>query len=509
MIPSPSTMRRKVRSYSNDIENELQDFYTQYSKRALAPCNFGADLGSIKFMKSMIYCQYLQAVDFESVGFPRINKTVAIHTFKVYSYKEWVNLLWRPQGAEDNQHKNLTKDQKKALINTCLNKLDVKFKREHQQELNELMKKLSLNDNNNNTNTGNHNNQQNQDQEQPTTETNTENDNQNDNASQVNIENVTSSLDSLSILPEEHLDEMQEIIDLIPELDISDNRQTVIPTAQVASNSDELHLDTEYYQHLTELCSVKNDYEFEDLLDQETADNDEQESKTFLDEITADKYNKFEAGEWHQLKRISPETGEIERKFVTKKTGNKMRSIVVQSCNKVKLRNALWKFDNAKTLSRYNKYKESKKHKLTFTSDEQRVLKQRAKVIQRIWGNVESMDEDESDDDLMDSHDTNNKSRLTQDNNQDKDIEEKKEDKDDENDKEYSPSQDTRRKKMKTEVMLEWDNTLAASFTTDRGLQYFFFFFYFQYLSIIFSILLVYMQEQTWLVLQNQIQYMD
>ena len=198
-------------------------------------------------------------------------------------------------------------------------------------------------------------------------------------------------------------------------------------TSKVAEPS--INASNEFLRNLTKLNVVEDNYVFDALIPSEELVDESSELEA---KFEYQQFDVFEANNWTMLKYLG-DNGQIVRKFMSRTTAENVRSFAVESFMRTSLENKLWQKDNEEQLKQYEEYKNDPNVNLII-SDEDQQFQDEIFQKQKLLKSKEMKDEDEE-------------------------PEEKKKD-----------SSKKKSKKKKKTIEIVFNNQLATSVTTDKGI---------------------------------------
>ena len=273
-------------------------------------------------------------------------------------------------------------------------------------------------------------------------------------------------------------------------------------------------LDPEYRDELEKLMDIDQDYEFKHFLceptEEESLIKDDQDSQDEDDSplLVFQHFDKFKASNWRQIKWINQDK-KVCRGFLERRSMEKIRHLTTGVMIKHGLQTAIWRFDNAEKLKEIERIKskiaKGEKIKLIITSHEEKIRKQREKIIRKKFDNLEIKKDDDDDDedveipdkqDEKDNDDNDDDSEQTEgdtpessdtsddtlDSNDDTDEQMMDKQKDSKKNKNKNKNKKTKKRSKKhkkkrkggrkpiEKKVIELDNGFAHQICTDRGI---------------------------------------
>ena len=402
--------------YSNDIVVKRDRYFNDYSNQhPLTPLHFIVDLGSNSFMKSIIISVQIQYVDFQTTGFQRRTFTDKLYTIEALNEEQFIHFLY---SCKDKHSEDIQTKIKKLMF-----ELDKDWVKQRKKGIKQSQKdKSKKNTENESENTEN---------ESKNTENENEmeiDDNKQENDDVENIENERNNL---------NLNEINCIGsgDKMPLINIPDTE---------TCDEGKLILTKEYEEKLKKLQTIELDYNFDHLIPNDESKDESIDELDFKFEY--EELDNFDHNNWVQCKFIDA-TGKVIRRFMSRKTADKVRHCTVKSMAKNSLQTEVWKFDNHEMLqlekSTLADIESGANKKIVYTSEEDEAKAARRKlVLNKFQPKHSSMDVDEEIEDVDEDEQDKNRNKK-------------------------------RGRPTKEIVKIIFDNTFAHLVTSDGGLLYF------------------------------------
>ena len=393
--------------YGKDIETtrdrEMQNYN---SLRCLSPVHYTVDIGTSKAMQAIIVAMVSQYINFDKIGFPKVNKTALNYTLKYYTEDEFINILWTTKERKGQQY--LSQKDKTLKIKKLISELDKEWVKKHiakknKKNKNKKAKKTKSAD------TLSPNIDKTSSSLSPNTQISAVTKSSSTQSIEKELANIgistQSNTQNMDIDEEdeangsdiEDADELE--MNILDELDLigdpTQNEDIIIPQKLTKSNENiPISLDNEHREELEKLREINDDYQFEHLLCNKFNDliedkKDEEENlfapQTEHDEpMIFDVFDQFSADNWTQIKWIG-QSGEVQRGFLERRSMNKIRELTTKVMIQHGIQIAMWKYDNKDKLEKIKKIKKKITNgepiDLVITSHEEKIRKLRKQIV--------------------------------------------------------------------------------------------------------------------------------
>ena len=434
LIPSRSSIERKMLAHEKDINSEKSAFWQDYNiNYPLAPMHYIIDLGSNQYMKAIIVSVQVQIIDYDSIGYNIKVSTDKLSTIEALTAKQFIDYLY-------SKSQKISESERHLKIKSLIKQLDKNWQKQRAASVKKTIKKsqktkpVSQDDGAD-------------DEDVPVDE--------NDDIVAASDDEIMGEMPNVNVDPEDGtiIHTPSESANINNELNMTvidcvDEKNEQSKNILMMNKSDvqqpKINISAEYLNNLQNLNTVDDNYIFDDLIPDEQLI---EESSELIAKFQYQELDVFSANNWTMLKYLG-EDGKIKRKFMSRTTGENIRSFAVDSFMRTSLQNKLWEVDNAEQLEKYNQFKNDPNVNLIVTDTDEQFIDQIFEKQKKIKQAESKQNEEEDEDDEM------------------------KSDEDDDDDTAQSTKSKKKSEKKKT-VEIVFNNELATCVTTDKGLIYY------------------------------------